>query len=86
MPHANYQKIAKNYSVDMSNWLWEIIKILPVNTGLCFIFILFKMDRQGNVTWLGTEVYLESTDNVADDFYNGLLKLSKLIDQAQVYI
>ena len=29
--------------------------------------------------------YLEATDNVADDVFNGLLKLSKLIDKAHIY-
>ena len=38
--------------------------------------------------WSGMGVYLwlylEATDYVADDFFNGLLKLGKSIDQAHV--
>ena len=58
-----------------------------MNTGLCFPFILFKMatPRKRNMTTHGGKLtaivqYLEAND--ADDFLNGLLKLSKFIDQA----
>ena len=49
------------------------------------------MPRKRNVTRHGgilTAIvrYLEAADNVADDFFNGLLKLSKFIDQTHVYI
>ena len=54
-------------------------------------FILFKMakPRMRNVTrhvGILTVIvqYLEATDNVAHDFFDGLLQLSKFIDQAHV--
>ena len=54
--------------------------------SLLFIhFIQMATPRRRNVTrqWgILTAIvrYLEATDNVADDFFNGLLKLSKFID------
>ena len=82
MPHANYLMIAKNNSVDISN----CEKCLLNKSKYWSLHFIHQNGppRKRNMTRHGgilTAIvrYLESTDNVADDFFNGLLKLSKLL-------